>query len=393
MRKTTCNGLFHSDFIAAGNPCLAATPEKMRHHHHPYVTVGKILPSIFCASACAAASAAVERYDHGDPTPWEQLMLELVNRARADPPAEAARLGIDLNAGLAAGTITPEPKPPLAFHPLLIDAAVQHSLWMLATSTFSHIGQAGSTPQQRMATAGYAFFGGSSSAENIAAGSYFGEPNMAAQTHDRHDALVHSPGHRVNLFRAGIRDVGIGIRNGAFQGGTWVMATQNFAASGGQPHRFVTGVVYKDHNGNGLYDAGEGLSGVTVTPEGGSWEAVTSTSGGYAVPYSDTSGSLRVLFSGGPLERTEWKEIERTGNHVKLDLVPSPFAEIVPGSLVRAGTAVQLQAVGTPGLTFRLQHSENLVDWEDAGTHEMPEEPLTLSHDSPLFQGFYRLKW
>lgn len=31
----------------------------------------------------------------------EQLLIELINRARLDPLAEAQRLGIDLNAGLA----------------------------------------------------------------------------------------------------------------------------------------------------------------------------------------------------------------------------------------------------------------------------------------------------
>ena len=51
------------------------------------------------------------------PTAFEQYFLELVNRARLDPAAEAARLGIGLNDGLAAGTITTAAKAPLAFNP------------------------------------------------------------------------------------------------------------------------------------------------------------------------------------------------------------------------------------------------------------------------------------
>ena len=35
-------------------------------------------------------------------TDYEQLMLELVNRARLDPEGEAERYGIDLNENLAA---------------------------------------------------------------------------------------------------------------------------------------------------------------------------------------------------------------------------------------------------------------------------------------------------
>ena len=38
-----------------------------------------------------------------DATAREQLMLELVNRARLDPLGEARRFGIDLNQGLGSG--------------------------------------------------------------------------------------------------------------------------------------------------------------------------------------------------------------------------------------------------------------------------------------------------
>ena len=50
------------------------------------------------------------------PSAAEQYFLELINRARANPAAEAARLGISLNEGLAGGTITASAKPPLAFN-------------------------------------------------------------------------------------------------------------------------------------------------------------------------------------------------------------------------------------------------------------------------------------
>ena len=54
----------------------------------------------------------------------EQLMLELVNRARLDPNAEASRLGITLNQGIAAGSITAAAKQPLAGNALINDAAI-----------------------------------------------------------------------------------------------------------------------------------------------------------------------------------------------------------------------------------------------------------------------------
>ena len=79
--------------------------------------------ALWMAFGGPAMGQGVVEYSHGDPTDYEQLLLELVNEARADPLAEAARLGIDLNEGLAAGRIGAEPKPPLAFHPQLIEAA------------------------------------------------------------------------------------------------------------------------------------------------------------------------------------------------------------------------------------------------------------------------------
>ena len=47
-------------------------------------------------------------------------MLELINRARMYPAAEAARLGIALNQGLAPGTISTAPKQVLAMNDLLV---------------------------------------------------------------------------------------------------------------------------------------------------------------------------------------------------------------------------------------------------------------------------------
>lgn len=54
-------------------------------------------------------------------TAHEQYMIELINRARADPLAEAQKYGIGLNDFLAPGTITSAPKQPLAVSPYLLD--------------------------------------------------------------------------------------------------------------------------------------------------------------------------------------------------------------------------------------------------------------------------------
>src|ERR1700741_4867830 len=63
----------------------------------------------------------------------EQLLLEMINRARLDPNGEAARLGITLNEGLAAGTISADAKQPLAGNNQLARAAEGHSNAMQAS--------------------------------------------------------------------------------------------------------------------------------------------------------------------------------------------------------------------------------------------------------------------
>src|SRR5215212_5945141 len=71
------------------------------------------------------------------PTAEEQFMLELINRARATPLAEANRYKVALNEGLAPHTLTADSRQPLAFNQNLISSARSHSQWMLTAKSFS----------------------------------------------------------------------------------------------------------------------------------------------------------------------------------------------------------------------------------------------------------------
>jgi len=312
-------------------------------------------------------------------------MLQLVNRARANPAAEAALDGIDLNEGLSPGTITTNAKPPLAFSAYLLASARGHSLWMLANDTFSHYetNSLGKTndPGERMTAAGYVFSGAWTWGENIAWEGYTGPPPPVAPTVESEeeglfvDSDEPGRGHRLNILHATFLEIGIGVETGVFaQGGdnyNSVMITQDFAESEASPGPFLVGVVYRDNDGSGFYSVGEGSAGVTVTPASGTYYAVTSTSGGYAIPLTGLSGALLVTFSGGPLTVPITKLVTLTGVNVSLefelnqDSVPVTF---VKGSARFANPGqFDIDVQGPASETVIVQASSDLTTWTTVG--------------------------
>src|SRR5262245_35764838 len=143
-------------------------------------------------------------------TAHEQLLLELVNRARLDPAGEAARYGIDLNQGLAAGTISAAPKQVLAPNANLAAAAQNHSQWMLNNDVFDHTGAGGSDPGDRMRGAGYSFSGTWRWGENISWRGTTGALNLTANIASHHEGLFESAGHRQNIL-GDFREIGVGV--------------------------------------------------------------------------------------------------------------------------------------------------------------------------------------
>lgn len=303
-----------------------ATHNDLNVKNNPSIRILALLAGPVAATGIFAQTG--EFYSHGDPTAHEQLMLEWVNAARANPTAEMQRLGIGLNDGLPAGTITPTPKQPLAFNPKVIEAARAHSAWMLSTNTFSHVGVNGTRAINRMADAGYPFVIPYLWGENVSWRGSTGSIDVTAATRQNHDGLMRSPSHRVNLMADRAEEAGFGILQGKFVSGysyNASMVTQNFATSAGSPAidaPFVTGVVYRDLNKNGAYDVGEGIAGLTITTSVGSHHTVTSVSGGFAIPVVGTSASTIVVAADG----AAFPRIERTvawngQSNVKVDFV------------------------------------------------------------------------
>jgi hypothetical protein len=114
---------------------------------------------------------------------------------------------------------------------------------------------------------------------------------------------------------------------------------------------FITGVAYRDNNGNGRYDPGEGLKGVALQPDHGDWSAVTASAGGYAIPVPAHSGGYTLTATGGPFAGAT-ATVVVGGDSVKLDWVlPAAPAVLPPQTTVPPPDgAPQLIGLSTRGL-------------------------------------------
>jgi Ca2+-binding RTX toxin-like protein len=245
----------------------------------------------------------------------EQLMIELINRARMDPLAEAARQGIALDQGLAAGAITGAAKQVLAPNAALLQAADAHSAWMLATATFSHTGAGGSSAGDRMEDAGYVFGGNWSWSENLSFWGSTGGVDALAVIPVQFANLFASAGHRANIFAAAAREIGVGQDIGLYKGYHSSFVTQNFAYSG--ESLFLTGVAIRDADGDRFYDAGEGRGGVGFAIQGGA-PVASAAAGGYALTHQGAGSVTVTVTAGGQQTRLA---VNFGAENIKLDVL------------------------------------------------------------------------
>jgi len=163
-----------------------------------------------------------------------------------------------------------------------------------------------------------------------------GAAGYTDEVKDLHNWLMNSPGHYANIMKAGFTQVGIGFNVGPFQGWQSAVAVQNFA---GTSQHFLTGVAYKDANGDRAYGPGEGLGGLTVTAVGSTGgQHVTQTygSGGYDLALA--AGTYTVTISGSNLAPYTQKVTIGSVN-VKLDLVNPGTAPGTPPPTTVTGTS------------------------------------------------------
>ena len=257
-----------------------------------FATTRTVLAILAFGTLLPDALAQQVQYSHGEPTALEQKMLELINRSRMNPAQEGILLD-GVNTAYSGDARARKPSffanlrgefasypavPPLAFNYKLIQAARAHSQDMLTRNFFAHVNPSGQDPTARGAAAGY----DSGVGENIdGAGATNGDEVLQGHygfmvDYDNIDTS-HPLGHRLNVLDASYSEIGVGMA-GSYSPGR---ITQDF---GGPARAYILGVAYGDTNGNGTYDPGEGRSGITIRPDIGNYFAVTSASGGFAIP-------------------------------------------------------------------------------------------------------------
>ena len=293
-------------------------------------------------------------------TPQEQYFVELINRARANPVAEANRLGIDLNDDLPAGTLTGEARQPLAPNQTLNVGAERHSRDMLTQNYFSHTGRDGSSPTQRVERLGY----DGVAAENIAYRGGFPSLNRDGIVDRLHRDLWDSASHRQGMLVSGrnYREVGLGLEDGTFRArGTdgvvrdfdAAMVTELFGRST-NGRRFVTGVVFDDANSgslnNGFYNIGEGLGGGLVVARnvatGQEYTGRVQAAGGYAVLVPDGEYTVQLRQNGDRF--TAAGSVSIAGLNAKVDF---DFDRLTPDSPPPQGPTTGQDVIGRVAAT------------------------------------------
>jgi uncharacterized protein YkwD len=329
-----------------------------------------------------------------EPTALDQYLLELINRARMDPTAEAARLGIDLNQGLSQGQITTAAKQPLAFDTVLADSARDHAEWMLETDTFSHTGVNGTDPGDRIEAAGYQLTGNWRWGENISwRGSTGAAEDQVKSLETQNDALFMSPGHRVNILQDGFREVGTGIVAGDFKQYDALMVAENFGKTGSAV--FLTGVAYDDLNDNDFYTPGEGRGGIKVeaTLQGSDKPVVltdtTGDAGGYDI--AAPPGTYSVKFSGGGLTAPVVQTVTLGSENEKLDLIDPKDIKAPAGAQI-AGVSDSSEPSPIAALVDLVKESGNKLDFSALADHVRDGTPLPEAWVETIHRGEEILK-
>lgn len=251
--------------------------------------------------------------DGQHPNGNEQQMMWLMNRARANPAQEGYWLATTTESDIAFarsyfGVDTTvlrnefnsySTKPPAAFDVRMYNGSKVHSDDLIARDAQDHNNQFA-----RIESAGFYCWGGRANVFSYADSSLNAHGAFNIDWGGSDYGMQSGRGHRKAIMSLDGDYTNVGIAmvqapSGKNVGPLVTSAAYCNANTSKANHfnRFIVGTVWRDNNGNGRYDPGEGYGNITVTPNQGKYYAVTGVAGGYAIPI-EAAGAYRLIFTG-----------------------------------------------------------------------------------------------
>jgi len=352
-----------------------------------------------CSRRMTIESLETRRLMAFDPTGLEQEALEHINRMRMDPAAELDVLFTSQPQPLVAadpvvknaieyfqvdGIALQEqwaqlrPAPPLAWNEHLLNAARVHSQAMIDADQLSHQLPGEAPLGERIAASGYGSY--QAVAENAFANA---ESDLHAHAAFAIDwgstatGIQDGHGHRTNLMNPTYTEIGIGILSqddSDAEVGPLVV-TQDFGRRwAAEP--VVLGVVFQDDDGNGRYDAGEGLADVQVAMQNESGEVLftqTMSAGGYQLKIP--AGAYTVTaFPSDSQAPLVVDQVIVAGENVKVDFALDPNASQPPATPLSGQNPEDRCDVNGDGLITALDALIVINHVNANGPHRLAEE-------------------
>lgn len=275
--------------------------------------------------ALLASAADVYQAPSPEPTPEETLILEFINRCRADPKADADRIAPAGSAPRLPSATTIDfamfrsemaairPAPPLVFDLRLLEAARKHSHYMILHG-LGHDekpglpGFTGTDPSARVKAAGWSGGAGENCYRDAADpwASHVGF--IVDWGPGGPGGMQPGRGHRTNITNPSYTCIGVG----ALPNESRLSVTHNLGSDG---RRYAGGVIYVDRDRDGQYGIGEGRGGVAV--QAGGQRTATWASGAYAIEIP--SGAAVLTLKAGSTEIT--RSIPAAPGNVKIDWI------------------------------------------------------------------------
>jgi hypothetical protein len=306
--------------------------------------------------------------DNRHPDGNEQQLMWLMNRARSNPTVEGIwladiydhynsylprcrRMTEDIDYCYIAGALDDwgvdlallqfefagyDTKPPAAFDVRLYRAAKSHSEYLIGIDSQNHTDQF-----NRIADENFSYRRARGNVFSYSWSPIYGHAAFNVDwgpDGDSGSGMQSPPGHRFAIMSidGDYTNVGIAavpVSKSATAVGPLVI-TGNYCEANtfaeNHYNRFLVGTVWTDRDNDNLFDPGEGIGGVTVMPDHGTYYAKTSIAGGYALPIT-APGTYEVTFGGSALNGEVVATVMVGNGSVLLDLVDDSYSTAPAG--------------------------------------------------------------